>query len=184
MQTDRLSNPASRTRGRPNRDGSRRTIARSSALAARSGRVGDAAVPLHETELSRAYASAAVSLVERLVSMETRVSVDALHARTRCTAEVAFARQLAMYLAHTIFQLAQADVGERFGRDRTTVKHACARIEDRRDDPAFERRLIAMERLLEEARRAMQLFAVQSATITERVLIEIGARPNRVEDRR
>ena len=140
--------------------------------------------PLHSTELSRAYVRIAGSLCERVVSLEMGVTLDALHAATRCVAEVAFARQVAMYLAHTIFCVSQSEVGGRFGRDRTTVKHACARIEDRRDDPVFEARLIAMEALLEEARFAMQLYALQADTLTQRNLVEVGAMANGVEDRR
>ena len=44
---------------------------------------------------------------------------------------------------------------EAFGRDRTTAGHACAQVEDRRDDPGFDSRLQALEtclRALPEAR--------------------------------
>ena len=174
----------------PLRLAERRTPSPASSLRARSGNVVPSrgalgvAGPMHETELSRAYRQIAATLVERLVAMAMGVSVDALHARTRSCAQVAFARQVAMYLANTAFCISQTEVGQRFGRDRTTVKHACARVEDRRDDPAFEARLTAMEAMLEEARYAMQLFAMQADTIGERVLVEIGALPNSVEDRR
>ena len=170
----------------------RRAPSRDALGRARSGMVArcepaimpDDVQPMHETELSRTYRALGISLAERVVSIEMGIGIDALHARTRCTAEVAFARQVAMYLANTIFSISQSEVGHRFGRDRTTVKHACARVEDRRDDAAFEARLVAMEAVLEEARRAMQIFAVQADTVTERILIEIGARPNGLEDRR
>jgi hypothetical protein len=33
------------------------------------------------------------------------------------------------------------EVGAMFGRDRTTVAHACLRVEYRRDDPNFDRAL-------------------------------------------
>jgi chromosomal replication initiation ATPase DnaA len=60
-----------------------------------------------------------------------------LHA-SRCRAEVALARQLAMYLMHVCLQRQYAEVGRFFGRDRTTVWHACALIEDRREDTRFD----------------------------------------------
>jgi hypothetical protein len=41
--------------------------------------------------------------------------------------------------------LSLTDVGQIFARDRTTVAHACAVIEDRRDDPVFDRALELME---------------------------------------
>ena len=57
----------------------------------------------------------------------------------------AFARQIAMYLAHVGFGLSMAEVGKAFGRDRTTVVHACHLIEDRRDDVRFDQLLDHLE---------------------------------------
>jgi hypothetical protein len=37
------------------------------------------------------------------------------------------------------------DTGRLFGRDRTTVAHACGVIEDKRDDPLFDRALDLLE---------------------------------------
>lgn len=68
-----------------------------------------------------------------------------LSAQSRGKAPVALARQAAMYLAHVSCGLTLTDVGHIFARDRTTVAHACAVIEDRRDDPVFDRALELME---------------------------------------
>jgi hypothetical protein len=57
----------------------------------------------------------------------------------------AFARQIAMYLAHVGFGLSMAEVGRAFERDRTTVLHACHLIEDRRDDVRFDQLLDHLE---------------------------------------
>jgi hypothetical protein len=57
----------------------------------------------------------------------------------------AFARQIAMYLAHVGFGLSMAEVGRAFGRDRTTVVHACHLIEDRRDETRFDQMLDHLE---------------------------------------
>jgi hypothetical protein len=57
----------------------------------------------------------------------------------------AFARQIAMYLAHVGFGLSMAEVGKAFGRDRTTVVHACHVIEDRRDETRFDELLDHLE---------------------------------------
>lgn len=73
------------------------------------------------------------------------VPVDELRARTRRQAPIAFARQVAVYLTHTIAGFTLTDVARAFGRDRTTAAHACHVIEDRRDDPAFDARLTALE---------------------------------------
>ena len=107
----------------------------------------------------RRYNRTAVAAAERTVSIALDVSLDALRAPTRRTAPVAFARQVAMYLAHTVWGVSQADVAERVRRDRSTVAHACRSIEDRRDDPDLDRRLNAMEALLAELRDALRLFA-------------------------
>ena len=64
---------------------------------------------------------------------------------TRGRANVALARQVAMYLAHVVCGMTLTDTGRLFGRDRTTVAHACGVIEDRRDDPLFDRALDLLE---------------------------------------
>ena len=64
---------------------------------------------------------------------------------TRGSQQAAFARQVAMYLAHVGFGLGFATVGVCFQRDRTTVAHACRVVEDRRDDIWFDCRMAALE---------------------------------------
>jgi hypothetical protein len=49
-----------------------------------------------------------------------------------------------MYLAHVAFRLSLTEVGELFGRDRTTVAHACGVIEDLRDDEIIDRALTVL----------------------------------------
>ncbi len=54
------------------------------------------------------------------------------------------ARHLAIYLSHTGFGLSQKATGKLFGRDRTTVRYVCARVENMRDDPRIDRMLDAL----------------------------------------
>ncbi len=61
------------------------------------------------------------------------------------TAEAAFARQIAMYLAHVAFEMSLARVAAAFRRDRSTVAHACHRVEDKRDEAWFDAWLEALE---------------------------------------
>jgi chromosomal replication initiation ATPase DnaA len=68
-------------------------------------------------------------------------------------AELARARQIAMYLAHVVGQLTLYEVAEHFGRDRSTVSHACINIEDSRDSPVLEMQLEYMEKRLRERLR-------------------------------
>lgn len=82
----------------------------------------------------------------RLVAKEFDVAESALVSASRSAAPVAFARQAAMYMAHVAYQLSYAQVADAFGRERTTVAHACAAIEDARDDPAMEERLDKVEK--------------------------------------
>jgi Bacterial dnaA protein helix-turn-helix len=63
-----------------------------------------------------------------------REKIAAIRSQTRGPAGVARARQRAMYLAHVSGGLSLTAVGLAFGRDRTTVRHACALWEDARDD--------------------------------------------------
>jgi hypothetical protein len=69
----------------------------------------------------------------------------------------AFARQIAMYLAHVGFGLSMAEVGRAFGRDRTTVVHACHLIEDRRDDVRFDQMLDHLEQAATALRTATSI---------------------------
>lgn len=81
------------------------------------------------------------------------VPLDAVLADHRCIAPVATARQVAMYLAHVELGLPQAEVARAFQRDRSTVAHACRRIEDMRDRPAFDE---TVARLAASARFAVR----------------------------
>lgn len=92
--------------------------------------------------------------IEVSVSRVFAVPVQAMRSATRGRAHVALARQTAMYLAHVVCGLSLTEVGRIFGRDRTTVSHACALIEDRRDEQVFDQLVELLERVArEEVRR-------------------------------
>ncbi len=92
---------------------------------------------------------AAVAVLD-LVARERQVSRDLLLHRSRCRAAVADSRHLAMYLVHTALGRSLTEVGWLFGRDRTTVAYACARIEDRRDRASFDAEVERLERVIAE----------------------------------
>jgi chromosomal replication initiation ATPase DnaA len=92
--------------------------------------------------------AARLSLAVRLVAATSGVASEAMVSAHRHCARTSAARQLAMYLAHTSFGWPLSAVGDCFGRDRTTARHACRRVEERRDDPAFDAALVEIERLL------------------------------------
>lgn len=91
--------------------------------------------------------------VEAAVAATFAVPVKQLRRRSRGAASVAFARQSAMYLAHVALRLTYAEIGEGFGRDRTTAAYACRLIEERRDDPVIDGLLEALEEVCQSLLR-------------------------------
>ncbi len=83
--------------------------------------------------------------LEAVVAAAFRLPPSELRLPSRGEAPIAFARQVAMYVAHVWFALSLTEVGRRFDRDRTTVAHACRVVEDRRDDPRIDRVVAAIE---------------------------------------
>jgi len=83
-----------------------------------------------------------------LVAQAYGVALDEIRAVTRRTSQAAFARQIAMYLAHVVFSLSIGEVAKAFARDRSTVCHAIQRVEALRDDPDLDRTLGWLETLL------------------------------------
>lgn len=93
-------------------------------------------------------------LVVRTVAGETGVSYCDFFAPSRMRLQTAGARQLAMYLCHVLLGMTMTQVGQFFGRDRTTVAYACAQVEDMRDDGGhYDCRLVALEERIEATRR-------------------------------
>lgn len=90
-------------------------------------------------------------LVENTVSAVFRIPSIAITTQKRHSGNLTFARQVAMYLVHVIGGLSLSEVGQLFARDRTTVAHACALVEDLRDDPMLDRCLAILELALSAA---------------------------------
>ena len=97
----------------------------------------------------------AAELAAGVVAYATGVALDDLMAPTRGGPEAAMARQAAMYLTHIAFEMSLGRVGAAFGRDRSTVAHACHLMEERRDDTGVDAWLDAMERVLKRAPPAL-----------------------------
>jgi hypothetical protein len=77
-----------------------------------------------------------------------RVDPQELAAATRRRKRVAWTRQAAMYHIHVGFGIDFTATGRGFGRDRTTVRHACALIEGARDAEPLDRALDQLEHSL------------------------------------
>jgi len=103
--------------------------------------------------MTRQHDVASQGMRERLRHRQARIAIDLaisnvfgidaerLWSCRRDVRDIAEARQVAMYLAHVCCRMSLTEVGAMFGRDRTTVAHACLKVEWRRDDPSFDRAL-------------------------------------------
>ncbi len=98
--------------------------------------------------LNSFYRKRIVVVTMNLTARACGVPASAIFAANQRKAPVAFARQLAMYLCHVVGDMSLRDVAAGFGRDRTTVSHACHAIEDRRECPIFDRQVEHLEREL------------------------------------
>ena len=66
--------------------------------------------------------------IKRLVATKLNVSIDDLSSKSR-TKDIAFARQIAMYLSREVTNISLLKIGDNFGnRDHTTVMHAIDKI--------------------------------------------------------
>lgn len=88
---------------------------------------------------------ARAQLARQAAAFGLGVPVEAMDSATRGTAAAALTRQVAMYLAHVAFEMSLARVAVSFERDRSTVAYACHKVEDMRDDPAFDARMDDLE---------------------------------------
>ncbi len=82
--------------------------------------------------------------VMSVVARDFAIPAATLFVRSR-SPRAALARQTAMYLAHTVFAMSFGQIGRLCGRDRTTVAHACRRIEEEREQSGFDERLRQLE---------------------------------------
>ena len=89
----------------------------------------DTAKEILKDSISSEYSSPVrIETIQKMVCQKYSMDVRSLKSRLR-TNEVAFPRQLAMYLACTLTDLSTTDIGTAFGgRDHTTVIHARDKI--------------------------------------------------------
>jgi chromosomal replication initiation ATPase DnaA len=94
------------------------------------------------------HASHSTVLISSVVSLVFSINEQQLFHTNRGKADIAFARQVAMYLAHIVCGFSLTEVGKHFGRDRTTVSYACSLIEDNRENPELDFLLDLMEQTI------------------------------------
>ena len=94
---------------------------------------------------------AAAHLAANVASYSLDVPINEILDPRRGSAGAAFARHVAAYLCHVGFELSLGRIAAAFGRDRSTIAHACHVIEDRREDPQFDLWIGGLEAMLHQA---------------------------------
>lgn len=96
---------------------------------------------LADAERDRSIASVLI----HVAAIATNTPVQEVKASSRATARGARARQIAIYLASVTLEWRCERLSLAFGRARSTVTHACQRVENLRDEPRFDALLEAYE---------------------------------------
>ncbi|MHC1549708.1 helix-turn-helix domain-containing protein [Phyllobacterium sp. K27] len=86
-----------------------------------------------------------------ILSALFNISGGDLRSNSRCEQAVARVRQIGMYVVHVTLGMSMTKVGRVFGRDRSTVAHACHLIEDMREDADFDRIVHMVETVVRAA---------------------------------
>lgn len=87
-----------------------------------------------------------------IVAQLYAVSAAEMRAPTRGRPRVARARQVAIHLARNVFRMSNQQLAVEFGRDRSTISHACQVIRRQRmADGEFDSTLVWMETHLRQA---------------------------------
>lgn len=123
--------------------------------------------------LSAFYRKKIVAAARDVSALSCGVDVGQMRASLR-KSNVAFARQLAMYLCHVAANMSLREISELFGRDRTTVSHACHAIEDRRDCPTFDKQIEFLEIEFRGRIRAILEDAARSGPPMERKSVRLA----------
>ena len=94
-----------------------------------------------------------VRFVVNMVTLATGIEADRIQSGGERQAQIARARQMAMYLNSITYQWSRCRIAQAFGRDRTTVGYACRVVEDLREDSVFDATIESLESCLDRAPR-------------------------------
>lgn len=95
-------------------------------------------------------------LAASLVAYALELKAEHILLPDRGSRDLVRARQVAMYLTHVGLEMSLSRVAMAFERDRSTVAHACHRIEEMRDEPEFDSLLDQLERGLATVARVTE----------------------------
>lgn len=93
----------------------------------------------------RTHDEHAVRLAVGLTGFALKIPAENILSSRHRDHRIARARQVAMYLSHVALGMSLARIATALDRDRSTVAHACHRIEDFRDDPSIDAWLDELE---------------------------------------
>jgi len=87
--------------------------------------------------------------VNQMVASSFDLQAETLFVLTRQNSRVTRARQVSIYLMHTALSFPLSKIASIYKKDRTTVGYACRVIEDLRDKPSFDDRIVELENTID-----------------------------------
>lgn len=91
-----------------------------------------------------------IGLAQAVVACAFGVALEEMRMRTR-TGPAQEARQLAIYLARVVFEISLRELARETGRSPGTALYACRQVENRREEPSFDRTVDFLEHQLRAA---------------------------------
>jgi chromosomal replication initiator protein len=107
---------------------------------------------LRDMFASPRQANMSMELIQKVVAEYFSLLTNDLRSKKRAQ-NIAYARQIAMYIVREITEYSTTEIGQAFGgRDHTTVMYSCDRIEEKKKaDPTLEPTIESLKRLIKEA---------------------------------
>lgn len=102
-------------------------------------------------ELNRRRAMAYCDGLIDIISAYFNVCGRDIRSSKRQNLDVARVRQIGMYVANVVLGINMTMIGQGFGRNKSTVVHACHLIEDMRDDEEFDLLVARLEAITHAA---------------------------------
>jgi chromosomal replication initiator protein len=91
-----------------------------------------------------------IEIIQRVVADYFSLLSSDIKGKKR-SQNIVFPRQIAMYIAREITGFSTTEVGQNFGRDHTTVMHACQRIDERKHaDPTLDSTIQNLIRMIKD----------------------------------
>ena len=88
------------------------------------------------------------TFVNQMVASTFELPSERLLCYNRGNARATRARQISIYLMHTALSFSLLKISRIYNKDRTTIGHACRVIEDLRDTPSFDDRILELEKTI------------------------------------